>query len=52
MKSILIIDDDIHIGNLVEEALCKEGYRAFRVYSGTEAPLFLSQTKPDLILNE
>lgn len=50
MKNILIIDDDIHIGNLIEEALNKEGYRAFRAYSGTEALLFLSKTKPDLIL--
>lgn len=50
MKKILIIDDDIHIGNLIEEALSKEGYRAFRAYSGTEALLFLAQTRPDLIL--
>lgn len=50
MKKILIIDDDIHIGNLIEEALSREGYRAFRAYSGTEALLFLSQTRPDLIL--
>lgn len=50
MKNILIIDDDIHIGNLIEEALNKEGYCIFRAYSGTEALLFLSKTKPDLIL--
>ena len=50
MRDILIIDDDIHIGNMIEEALRREGYRAFRAYSGTEALLFLAQTKPDLIL--
>ncbi len=50
MKKILVIDDDIHIGNLIEEALCREGYRVFHAYSGTEALLFLAQTKPDLIL--
>ena len=50
MQTILIIDDDIHIGNMLEETLTKEGYRTCRAYSGTEAVLLLSQTKPDLIL--
>lgn len=50
MKNILIVDDDIHIGNVLEEALTKEGYKVYRAYSGTECLLVLSQTKPDLIL--
>lgn len=50
MKNILIIDDDIHIGNMLEETLTKEGYGVFRAYSGTEAVLLLSRTRPDLIL--
>ncbi len=50
MKNILIIDDDIYIGNMLEEALSKEGYSVSRAYSGTEALLVLSQTKPDLVL--
>ncbi len=50
MKHILVIDDDIHIGNVLEEALNKEGYRVSRAYSGTEALFVLSCTKPDLIL--
>lgn len=50
MKHILIIDDDIHIGNMLEETLEKEGYRVSRAYSGTEALYVLSGTKPDLIL--
>ncbi|MDE6938941.1 MAG: response regulator transcription factor [Lachnospiraceae bacterium] len=50
MKNILIIDDDIHIGNFIEEALTQEGYRVSRAYSGTEALLVLSHSKPDLIL--
>ena len=39
MKNILIIDDDIHIGNVLEETLAKEGYSVIRAYSGTEALL-------------
>ena len=35
MKRILIIDDDIHIGNMLEEALSEEGYKISRAYSGT-----------------
>jgi len=50
LKNILIIDDDIHIGNLLEEMLTKEKYSISRAYSGTEAILFLAHSKPDLIL--
>lgn len=50
MKKILVVDDDLHIGNLLEEALSGEGYAVCRAYSGTEAQLFLSKEKPDLIL--
>ena len=50
MKHILIIDDDIYIGNVMEEALIKEGYQVLRAYSGTEAIYVLSASTPDLIL--
>lgn len=50
MKNILIIDDDIHIGNMLEETLTREGYGVMRAYSGTEALLVLSTAKPDLVL--
>lgn len=49
MYSILIVEDDIDIGNLLEEALTNEGYVITRAYSGTEAKL-LSQNKYNLIL--
>lgn len=50
MKNILVIDDDLHIGNVLEELLNKEGYSVSRAYSGTEAVLILAQAKPDLVL--
>jgi DNA-binding response OmpR family regulator len=50
VKHILIIDDDIHIGNMLEEVLTSEGYRVSRSYSGTEALWVLSSYKPDLVL--
>ena len=50
MKHILVIDDDIYIGNLLQEALEAEGYRVSRAYSGTEAVLTLDHTRPDLAL--
>lgn len=49
-KKILIIDDDISIGNMLEELLAREHYQVSRAYSGTEAVLVLSQAKPDLVL--
>ena len=50
MKTIAIIDDDIHIGNMLEEVLHREGYLVLRAYSGTEALYLLSQHRADLIL--
>ena len=50
MKHILIIEDDPHIGSLLEEALTREGYAVSRAYSGTEALLSLSVRRPDLAL--
>ena len=50
MAAILIVDDDLSIGNLLEEALTREGYSVLRAYSGTEAVLLLRETRPDLVL--
>lgn len=50
MKHILVIDDDIHISDMLFEILSKEGYKVSRAYSGTEAILFLSNQTPNLIL--
>ena len=50
MKHILIIDDDIHINNMLDDILQQEGYRVSHAYSGTEALLFMSKSKPNLIL--
>lgn len=50
MQTILIIDDDISIGNLEQEVLEQAGYQVLRAYSGTEAVLLLKSCRPDLIL--
>ena len=50
MKKIFVIDDDVYIGDMLEEILTKEGYSVSRAYSGTEALLLLSGNKPDLVL--
>ena len=50
MKRILIIDDDVYIGDMLEEMLIKEGYGVLRAYSGSEALLVLASDRPDLIL--
>lgn len=50
MQLILIIDDDITIGNLEQEVLEREGYAVLRAYSGTEAQLMLKNIHPNLIL--
>lgn len=50
MSSILVIDDDINIGNMLEEAFRLDGYKVYRAYSGTEALLVLENHKPNLVL--
>lgn len=50
MQTILIIDDDISIGNLEQEVLEREGYAVVRAYSGTEAQMLLKTARPNLIL--
>ena len=50
MQTILIIDDDISIGNLEEEVLERAGYAVLRAYSGTETLLLLKSVHPSLIL--
>lgn len=49
-KKILIIEDDIQIGSLEEEALNNNGYQCFRAYSGSEAVLLLEKESIDLII--
>lgn len=50
MKTIAIIDDDVYIGDMIEEVLRGSGYDVLRAYSGTEALYLLQQRKPDLVL--
>lgn len=50
MIKIAVIDDDVYIGNMLEELLKKSGYAVVRAYSGTEALMLLSNDKPDIVL--
>ena len=50
MREILIVDDDVCIGDMLEEVLTGEGYGVVRAYSGTEALLLLDRRRPDLVL--
>lgn len=50
IKTIMIVDDDVYIGDMLQETLIKEGYSVLRAYSGTEAQLMMSYHKPDLVL--
>ena len=49
-KTIAVIEDDLSIGNLLEELLTGEGYSVLRAYSGTEALMLLETHTPDLVL--
>jgi len=45
MKTIAIIDDDIHIGDMLREVLVQEGYSVLRAYSGTVISSFTKQAR-------
>lgn len=47
---IAIVDDDVYIGDMLEELLRRERYDVLRAYSGTEALLLLEDKRPDLVL--
>ena len=49
-ERIAVIDDDVYIGDMLEELLVREGYAVLRAYSGTEALLLLEERRPDLVL--
>lgn len=50
MNSILIIEDDTDINNLISEALTKAGYSCTQAFSGTEAMIYLSDQSFDVII--
>ncbi len=50
MKIIAIIEDDQHIGDVLERTLVCEEYGTFRAYLGTEAFYLFSEHTPDLVL--
>lgn len=50
MYTIMIVDDDVSISDMIAEALENQGYAVTKAYSGTEALLVLSRIRPDLIL--
>lgn len=40
MKTIAVIDDDIYIGNMLDELLTKAGYGIQRAYSSTAGDFY------------
>ena len=50
MKTILVVEDDIDVHNLIKELLVKKQYNVLDAYSGTESIMILEKEKVDLIL--
>ena len=50
MKTVLIVEDDLAISDLIAEVLTAGGIQPIRAYSGSEALLVLQRRHPDLIL--
>lgn len=50
MYTVLIVEDDTNINNLLKTSLQREGYLCRQAFSGTEAVLLLGQGGTDLVL--
>lgn len=50
MKTILIVEDDVDIHNLIKDILKKEKYHILDAYSGTEALMVIQRENINLIL--
>lgn len=50
MKSILIIEDDLHINEMITEYLTNQGYRCTQAFSGSEGALRIGMEEFDLVL--
>lgn len=50
MQSILVVDDNEEIRNLLKEALGKEGYHVFEGADGRESIELLEALSPDMML--
>lgn len=49
-KVIVVVDDDVHINNMISELLKQEEYEVVQAFSGGDALALLERTKPDLVL--
>lgn len=50
METVAVIDDDIHINNMLRELLEGEGYAVVSAFSGGEALALLEKTPVDVVL--
>lgn len=49
-RKIMVVDDDVHIAELISLYLIKEGYETVEIYSGDEAVERFPEIGPDLIM--
>lgn len=50
MYSILLVEDDFHINELLKETLEKEGYGCVQAFSGTEERMLLEKYQYDVVI--
>ncbi len=50
METILVVEDDLDIHNLLKDVLEEAGYKVLNAYSGTEALMIIEKEEVDLIL--
>src|SRR5690625_3215475 len=50
MNTILVVDDEIHIVNLISIHLTKHGYKVIKALNGFEAITLLKKDTPDLAI--
>ena len=50
MRTILVVDDEFGVAEVLEATLADEGYRVLTAIDGQDALVILAQSRPDIVL--
>jgi DNA-binding response OmpR family regulator len=52
LKTVLVVDDDVHIRRIIELKLTRNGYRVFTASNGADGLELVYSMKPDAVITD